>query len=138
MIRPETIVDHLHRAQVVVLATPANAGTTGLVDADFLAAMRDDAVLINIGRGALVDERALLAALDGGSPAAAVLDVTATEPLPGDDVLWHHPKVTITPHSSAQGDGRHERAADVFVANLARYVAGEALHHEVTSDDLDG
>lgn len=136
MVHPEEVLDRLEHAHVVVLATPANAGTSGLVDAGFLSAMRSDAVLINIGRGALVDEEALLAALDAGTPAAAVLDVTATEPLPDDDPLWGHPKVTITPHSSAQGDGRHARAADVFVANLARYVAGESLHHEVTADDL--
>ena len=137
VIRPDQVLDALPSAQVVVLATPASASTNGLVDASFLAAMRTDALLINIGRGALVDEAALITALDQGRPAAAVLDVTATEPLPADDPLWSHPKVTVTPHSSAQGDGRHARAASVFADNLARYVAGDALRHEVTAADLD-
>jgi phosphoglycerate dehydrogenase-like enzyme len=137
VIRPDQVLDALPSAQVVVLATPASASTNGLVDADFLAAMRTDALLINIGRGALVDEAALITALDQGRPAAAVLDVTATEPLPADDPLWSHPKVTVTPHSSAQGDGRHARAASVFADNLARYVAGDALRHEVTAADLN-
>jgi phosphoglycerate dehydrogenase-like enzyme len=137
VVLPDQVLGELPSAHVVVLATPASAGTNGLVDERFLAAMRPDALLINIGRGALVDEDALIAALDGGRPAAAVLDVTGTEPLPADDPLWSHPKVTVTPHSSAQGDGRHARSASVFARNLVRYVAGDELHHEVTAADLD-
>jgi phosphoglycerate dehydrogenase-like enzyme len=138
MIGPDELLSRLPGADVVVLATPANGGTVGLVDAAFLACMRPEALLINIGRGSLVDEPALLAALDAGQLAAAALDVTATEPLPPDDPLWNHPKVSITPHNSAQGDGRHERAAHEFADNLSRYGAGEPLHHEVTLDELDG
>jgi phosphoglycerate dehydrogenase-like enzyme len=137
MVTPDDVSELLPSANVVVLATPANAGTVGLVDRAFLERMRSDALLVNIGRGALVDEDALLAALDAGRPAAAALDVTAVEPLPADHPLWSHPRVAITPHSSAQGDGRHERAAHLFAENLARYTAGEALRHEVTVDDLD-
>jgi len=137
MIGPDAVRGALARADVVVLATPASASTTGLVDARFLAAMRPGSLLVNIGRGALVDEPALLAALDSGTPGRAALDVTATEPLPVDDPLWAHPRVVLTPHSSALGGGRHGRAARVFAQNLRRYTAGDALLHEVTTVDLE-
>lgn len=136
MVGPDDVMGLLPESDVIVLATPANAGTTNLVDDAFLARMRSTALLVNIGRGALVDEAALLGALDAGQLARAALDVTATEPLPADDPLWSHPKVVITPHSSALGDGRYGRAAEVFAANLSRYAAGEPLHHEVTAEDL--
>ncbi|HSL59299.1 MAG TPA: NAD(P)-dependent oxidoreductase, partial [Acidimicrobiales bacterium] len=136
VVTPDAIGDHLGGADVVVLATPASAATAGMVDAGFLAAMAPGSLLANVGRGALVDEVALLAALDAGRPARAYLDVTATEPLPADSPLWDHPRVELTPHSSALGHGRHRRAATVFAANLQRYLAGAPLHHEVTAADL--
>lgn len=108
-----------------------------MVDSAFLARMRNDAVLVNVGRGALVDEAALIDALDAGRPARAVLDVTEVEPLPDDSPLWRHPRIVLTPHSSALGLGRHRRAAEVFAANLGRYRRGEALAHEVTLDDIE-
>jgi phosphoglycerate dehydrogenase-like enzyme len=136
MIAPSALVAALPDADVVVLAVPSSPDTDGMVDATFLAAMRPGSALINIGRGALVDEVALLAALDAGRPSRAVLDVVRTEPLPHDDPLWDHPRVVLTPHSSALGDRRHPRAAEAFAANLARFARGEPLHHEVTAADL--
>lgn len=137
MARPDEVPGLLPESDVVVLATPATARTSDLVDDEFLAHMRPTALLVNIGRGALVDEDALRRALDAGRPARAVLDVTSTEPLPADDPLWDHPRVVITPHSSALGDGRHARAAATMADNLRRYAAGDPLRHEVTADDLD-
>jgi phosphoglycerate dehydrogenase-like enzyme len=136
MIALDRLDEVLSSADVIVLATPSSPTTDGLVDERFLSLTKPSALLVNIGRGALVDERALLAALDADRLAKAVLDVTVTEPLPADDPLWSHPKVDITPHSSALGDGRHRRAAEVFADNLRRYVKGEPLLHEVTADDL--
>jgi phosphoglycerate dehydrogenase-like enzyme len=129
-------LEAVERADVVVLATPATPATIGMVDAGFLARMRPKSVLVNVGRGSLVDETALLAALDRGTPEAALLDVTATEPLPDDSPLWVHPRVRLTPHSSALGDGRHARAADAFLENLRAFLHGGALQHVVTEDDL--
>jgi len=107
------------------------------LDAEFLAAMRPSSVLVNIARGSLVDEDALVAALDRGNTLeAAILDVTAVEPLPPDSQLWGHASITITPHDAADGTGRFARAADLFIENLRRYCAGDALLHEVTEADL--
>ncbi|MDZ7677338.1 MAG: D-2-hydroxyacid dehydrogenase [Acidimicrobiales bacterium] len=136
MITPDELDGALPDADVIVLAVPSSTATDGLVDEHFLARTRPSALLVNIGRGALVDEAALLAALDEGRLAKAVLDVTAVEPLPADDPLWSHPRVEITPHSSALGDGRHRRAAEAFAENLRRYLTGDALLNEVTATDL--
>jgi phosphoglycerate dehydrogenase-like enzyme len=130
MITPDEIVGVLPAVDVVVLAAPATDETHHLVDARFLAAMRETAVLVNVARGALVDEVALVAALDAGRPAHALLDVTAVEPLPADSPLWGNPRVTVTPHAAGGGEGRYARAAQVFAANLARYVRGEPLDGE--------
>jgi phosphoglycerate dehydrogenase-like enzyme len=131
MITPDQVVAMLPAVDVVVIAAPATDETDQLVDERFLGAMRDTAVLVNVARGALVDEAALVAALDAGRPAHAVLDVTAVEPLPADSLLWGNPRITITPHTSGGGEGRYARAAQVFAANLARYVRGEPLEREV-------
>jgi phosphoglycerate dehydrogenase-like enzyme len=136
VVTPDRLLATVPRADVVVLAAPATKDTTRLVDADFLRAMKPGSVLVNIARGALVDEAALLAALDTGTPDAAILDVTDTEPLPEDSPLWTHPRVTITPHNAAGGTGRIGRGADLFADNLARYRAGQPLRHEVTASDL--
>jgi phosphoglycerate dehydrogenase-like enzyme len=124
------------RADVIVLAAPATQSTVGMVDEAFLSRMKPGSVLVNVGRGSLVDEAALLDALDRGTPEAALLDVTADEPPPDDSPLWRHPRITLTPHSSALGDGRHARAADAFIANLDRWLRDEPLEHVVTDDDL--
>ena len=102
-----------------------------LVDATFLAAMAEGSLLINIARGSLVDEAALVAALDRGRPEFAVLDVTVTEPLPSDSPLWSHPRVVLTPHNSAGGWNRYERYDDLLVDNLGRYARGEPLRNEI-------
>jgi phosphoglycerate dehydrogenase-like enzyme len=131
MLKREELLGELPRCDVVVMAAPATPETAGFVDESFLAAMAPGSVLVNVARGALVDESALLAALERGRPDAAILDVFATEPLPADSPFWDHPRVVLTPHSSAGGLGRHARAADLFVENLDRYRTGRPLLHEV-------
>lgn len=139
MIRPADVHEHLGQTDVVVLAAPATAETRHLVDDAFLAAMKPGSLLVNIARGALVDEAALLRALDAGTTIeAAVLDVTEVEPLPAESPLWDHPRVTVTPHDAAGGSGRLRRGADLFVENLRRYTSGEPLLHEVDVADLGG
>lgn len=133
--RPDRLVELAGDADVVVLAAPGTAATESLVDATFLAAMRPGSILVNIARGSLVDEVALVAALDRGIPEVAVLDVTREEPLPACHPFWSHPRVVLTPHDAASGHGRVGRLAQLFRANLARYLAGEPLLHEVASPD---
>jgi phosphoglycerate dehydrogenase-like enzyme len=136
MVAPADLGSVVPACDVVVLAAPATPETRHMVDATFLASMRAGSILVNVGRGSLVDEDALLVALDRGVPETAILDVFETEPLPDHSPLWTHPRVVITPHASAGGIGRHERNADLFLDNLARYRSGRRLRYEITAADL--
>jgi phosphoglycerate dehydrogenase-like enzyme len=107
--------------------TPA---TTQLVDAGFLAAMRDGALLVNVARGAVVDTNALLAELISGRLHAA-LDVTDPEPLPADHPLWSAPGLLISPHVGGNSSAFLPRAQRLVRAQVARFVAGEALENVV-------
>ena len=127
---PAALADH----DVVVAALPSTAPTAGLFDADLLARIRPGSILVNVGRGSLIDEDALRSSLDADRPGTAILDVTATEPLPEGHWLWDHPKVVLTSHTSSGGRQRVERAARLFAANLTRREAGEPLVDEVTAD----
>ncbi len=134
-IRPDELDRALGRADVVVLAAPGGVQTQHLLDRQRLARLQPGSVLVNVGRGSLIDEDALRAALDRGVPEVAILDVTSEEPPPDRSWLWHHPRVVLTPHSSAGGNARYERAASAFVTNLKRWTNGEPLAYEVTAPE---
>ena len=121
---------------VIVLACPLNDATRGFADKSFFDAVRPGAVLVNIARGGLIDDAALIAALDADRLAAATLDVFHTEPLPTDDPLWSHPKVYMTSHTSFAGSGVSGRWQELFLDNLPRFVRGEPLINEVNPADL--
>src|SRR3954453_7442214 len=123
---PALLPDH----DVVVIAVPHTPETHRLVDARFLAAMPDGAVLVNIARGAIVDTDALLAELTGGR-LRAFLDVTDPEPLPADHPLWDAPNLLLTPHVGGRTRGWELRAYRLVAAQLQRYVAGEPLVNAV-------
>ena len=123
--------DKLGNADVIVLCCPHSSETDRLVDAAFLARVKPGAVLVNVARGGVVEDAALLAALDSGQVGTAVLDVFDPEPLPRSSPYWKHPAVRLTGHCSFAGNGTRARADDLFIANLPRYVAGEALVNEV-------
>lgn len=132
----DQIGEYVGDADVIVLACPLNAQTRGFANADFFAKVKKGAILLNIGRGLLIDDAALMAALDEGRLETAVLDVFHTEPLPADDPLWSHPKVRMTCHTSFAGSGGALRWKELFLDNLPRYVRGEALVNEVHPDDI--
>jgi phosphoglycerate dehydrogenase-like enzyme len=119
----------LGAADFVVLVVPLNDATRGMIGASELAAMRPTAWLLNVGRGALVDEKALVQALERRTIAGAILDVFASEPLPRDHPLWGLDNAVITPHIS--GPNMPHEIAPVFNDNLARYLGGRALRHVV-------
>ncbi len=119
--------DALSQADVVVLAAPHTAGTRALIGAPEFEAMRTEAVLVNVARGALVDERALVDALEAGRIAGAGLDAFSREPLAADSPLWRLPNVLVTPHSASfQGD-YWGPAVDLFLDNMWRFGRGEPL-----------
>jgi phosphoglycerate dehydrogenase-like enzyme len=130
-------VDELPRllpeADIVVLIVPLTSSTTGLVDARFLARMKDGALLVNAARGPVVDTEALTAELATGRIGAA-LDVTDPEPLPAGHPLWAMPNVLLTPHVAGSVRGFLPRAYALVGAQLRRYVAGEPLANVVTGE----
>jgi phosphoglycerate dehydrogenase-like enzyme len=132
LVTPAQLATVIPEADVVVLAAPAGPETDGMVDAAFLGSMKPRSVLVNVARGSLVDDDALLTALERGAPEAAILDVSTTEPLPADHPFWTHPSITITPHNAAFGIGRGRRQAELFAENLDLFVTGEPLVHEIT------
>ena len=123
----------LPHADVVVLVVPLTEQTRGLVDAAFLAAMPDGALLINAARGPVVDTAALVTELAGGRISAA-LDVTDPEPLPAGHPLWQLPNVFLTPHTGGSVVGLLPRAYRLAGEQLRRYVAGETLINQVVGD----
>lgn len=121
----------LPEADYVVLAAPLTDETRGLVGAAELRAMRPTARLINVGRGELVDEAALVAVLEAGGIGGAALDVFEREPLPASSPLWALPGVIVSPHMSADAVGWREQLADLFLDNLRRWCAGRPLRNVV-------
>ncbi len=123
-------------ADVVVLACPLNDTTRGLADAGFFAAVKPGALLVNVARGGVIDDAALLAALKAGRIGTAILDVFRTEPLPPDDPYWSHPKVRLTPHTSFAGDGVQARWDQLFLDNIVRFANGQPLIREVDPAEI--
>ncbi len=122
----------LRRAEIVVTLLPATPATENLLDTRRLALLPQGAAIINPGRGTLIDDEALLAALASGQVGAATLDVFRTEPLPADHPYWSHPRVTVTPHIAAET--RPDSAARVIAENVRRSLADEPLMHLVDRD----
>ena len=114
-------------ADFVILVLPLTDLTRGMIGHDQLARMKTSARLINVGRGQLVDEDALIAALGSGSIAGAALDVFQTEPLPQESPLWTMPNVVVSPHMSADFHGWLEALANQFIDNLDRWLDGRPL-----------
>ena len=132
VVGPDGLDDALARADLVILAAPSTPETERLLDERRLGLLRPSAIVVNVGRGALVDERALAAALAAGRLRGAVLDVVDVEPLPAGSPLWRLPNVLLTPHVSAtSAAGFWPRMLDVFLDNWTRWRRGAPLRNVV-------
>lgn len=131
--------DRLHEllawSDAVAVTAPLTDETRGMFGADSFAAMRPGAWFVNVGRGEIVDESALVDALTLGHLGGAGLDVFAHEPLPSESPLWVLPNVIVTPHSSGTTDRSHRRSVELFLDNFRRHVARQPLRN-VTNDEL--
>lgn len=123
--------DVLGRADWVAVALPLTDDTRGIFGGSAFRTMKQGAHFINVGRGELVDEEALIDALRSGHLAGAGLDVFNVEPLQDDSPLWDMPNVIITPHSSGASPHSAVRAEDIFIDNLRRWCANDAMHNQV-------
>tara|TARA_R110002094_G_scaffold37896_6_gene50704 strand:+ start:3788 stop:4726 length:939 start_codon:yes stop_codon:yes gene_type:complete len=119
----------LQGSDILVLLLPNTAQTTGLINAETIAKMRDGVTIVNPGRGPLIDDDALLAALDTGKVSGATLDVFNVEPLPADHRYWTHPSVLVTPHIASAT--RTKTACDVVAQNILRGEKGQPFLHLV-------
>jgi len=124
---PQTLDAALARSQAVFACLPHTPQTEGLISARRVALMGPQTIFANAGRGSLLDEAALVQALHRGALGGAVLDVTRDEPLPPDSPLWHCPRLLLTQHTGGGHRGEARRKAEWFLANLARWQAGQPL-----------
>lgn len=131
MIALDDLQNHLPNADFVILTLPLTHDTHHLMGETELRAMKSTAILVNIGRGGLIDEQALAKALQEGWIAGAGLDVFETEPLPESSPLWALDNALVTPHTAGDTPHYNERALTIFLENLRRYQAGEPLSHVV-------
>jgi phosphoglycerate dehydrogenase-like enzyme len=136
LVTPAGLRDLLTQSDFVVLSLPLSSATQQLIGARELAAMKPGAWLINVSRGQVVDQDALVRALTQRAIAGAALDVFYDEPLPGDHKLWSLPNAIVTPHNSGWSPHNIERATAIFVDNLARFVAGRPLRNRILMVDL--
>ncbi|UPV76724.1 D-2-hydroxyacid dehydrogenase (plasmid) [Halorussus limi] len=128
---PEDLHEAIADARFVAIAVPHTPATEGMFGAPEFRRMRDDAYLINVARGPIVDEDDLVGALDAGDIAGAGLDVFETEPLPEDSPLWDFEEVVISPHKGSATNRYHLDIADLVIENARRYLAGESLRNRV-------
>jgi phosphoglycerate dehydrogenase-like enzyme len=131
LLDPEAWRQHLGEFDWVILSTPLTASTHHIIGPKELGAMRASSWLINVARGGLIDESALVEALRSGSIAGACLDTSQTEPIPSQHALWSLSNVVLTPHVAGLSAPLAERAARLFVDNLGRYRSGRPLLNEV-------
>ena len=129
----EKLDELLPQADVVALCLPHNAQSAGLMDERRIALMKDDAILVNAGRGSALDQEALVRAMRGGKLWGAALDVTVPEPLPADSPLWDIPNLLLTPHEAGgmRLEITRQRCVEIALENLRRYLAGEQLMNRV-------
>jgi len=136
LVGPEGLAGVLRRAEFLVIVTPHTAETERMLGAAELAMLPRGAVVINVGRGSVLDEAALVAGLQEGRLGGAALDVFESEPLPAESPLWTLPNVLVSPHSASTSDRENARLTDLFCDNLRRYLAGDTLRNVLNPETL--
>jgi phosphoglycerate dehydrogenase-like enzyme len=121
----------LERSQWLILAAPLSPATRHMIGANELARLPRGSYVVNVARGQLIDELALVEALHEGHLGGAALDVLTTEPLPAESELWTMPNVIVTPHSAAHTQATDDRSVDIFLEKLARFRRGEQLDNQI-------
>jgi len=127
----ESLWEFYGSCDFLVLALPLTADTHHMIDRKAFLAMKESAVLINVARGPIVDTQALLWALEEDRIRGAALDVFEQEPLPEDSVLWHHPKLFLTPHKAGMGDSWKRFIGELIVRNIGHFELQEALENRI-------
>jgi len=136
IVHPDRIVEIAGDVDAVVAALPGTVATERMLGKEFFAAVRSGITVVNVGRGTVIDEAALLAALDDGRVGYAVLDVVAVEPLAVDSALWEHPNVLLSPHTAALTAAEDRRLAELFADNATRLLEGRELRNVVDVVDF--
>ncbi|MEW6672549.1 MAG: D-2-hydroxyacid dehydrogenase [Thermodesulfobacteriota bacterium] len=124
----EDLIEAVPKIDFFIIAAPITPQTRRMVNAKVLAAMKPSSYLINLGRGAIVDEESLIRTLQENKIAGAALDTFATEPLPAGHPFWEMQNVIVTPHVSGMGDSAYKRGMEIFEENLRRFLEGERLN----------
>ena len=136
LVSPSQLADVLPLADFLVMTCPLTPATRGLIDARTLALLKPTASFINVARGEVVDETALIDALQRKALAGAYLDVYAQEPLPADSPLWDMPTVVMSPHNASSARGNEARGAGIFIENIGRLLRNEPLRNEYRAGDV--
>lgn len=131
-----SLVKAVAGVNAIVLALPGTAATRHLISTHVLSAVKRGAIIVNVGRGTVIDEPALLDALDDERVSFAALDVFESEPLPTASPLWEHPRVLVSPHTAGLSVKEEERIARMFAANATRLLDGEPLHSTVNMTEF--
>ena len=131
---PSSFATFLSLSDVILLSLPSTPATTRIMNAKAIAYLKPSTILVNVGRGNAIDTDALVAAIDDGKIAGAVLDVTDPEPLPDGHTLFGRKNVIITPHLSGFASNYQDRVVDILIANVDRYNEGQELLNVVDRD----
>lgn len=136
VITPEEIAGAVGEVDAIISTLPGTAATEKLIGAEVLAAVKPGVIVVNVGRGTVIDEDALVEALADGRVAFAALDVFAVEPLPDDSPLWDLPNALVSPHTAALNAAEDRLIAELFAANATRLLDGEELVNRVDTVDF--
>jgi len=136
VVHPNQLVEVAGRVDAVISTLPGTDATAGLLGGDFFAALKPGATVVNVGRGTVIDETALIDALHTGHVGFAALDVFATEPLPPESPLWSLPNVLISPHTAALSKHEDRRIAEVFCDNATRLLDGQPLRNVINTEEF--